>query len=117
MGHLPYNTVYGISNPKSFHAYNLYPLSFNLSLFWPGPLFPLSLLVLGINLIRSKSIEWWVGVLICLSAIVFPLSRIPRIPFIAHFANALLLIPMLYIGWHFLNNEHNLESQQKITGQ
>jgi hypothetical protein len=68
-------------------------------LFLPGLLFPLSLLVLGINLIRTKTIPMWIGVLFCVSAIGFPLSRIPRIDLIAHLDNLLLLISHTLVAW------------------
>ena len=76
-----------------------YSLSANLLLFWPGPLFPLSLLVLGIVLIRRKKIEVWLGILLCLGAIAFPLSRIPRVESIAHAVDILLAIPLVVIGY------------------
>ena len=86
------------------------PLAFNLLLFWSGPLFPLSLLVLGINLLRKKVIPTWAGILICLGAIAFPLSRIPRIELVAHIADILLAIPLLYIGIQFLSNRQPADS-------
>ncbi|SHG58890.1 hypothetical protein SAMN04488109_0960 [Chryseolinea serpens] len=76
-----------------------YPLSANLLLFWPGPLFPLSLLVLGIVLIRRKKVDLWLGILLCLGAIAFPLSRIPRIESVAHAVDILLAIPLVIIGY------------------
>ncbi len=63
-----------------------------VSLYLPGILFPLSLLVLGVILIRTKSIELWIGILFIIAAIGFPLSRIPREPIVAHLDNLLLLI-------------------------
>jgi len=63
-----------------------------ISLYLPGVFFPLCLIVLGINLIRTKSTELWIGILLVIAAIGFPLSRIPREPMIAHFDNVLLII-------------------------
>lgn len=77
---------------------NKYSNAFNLLLFWPGPLFPLSLLVLGIVLWRNKIIPPWIGILLVLGAIAFPISRIPRIAWLAHVADLLLVVPVLFIG-------------------
>ena len=86
------------------------PLAFNLLLFWSGPFFPLSLLILGINLLRKKVVPAWTAVLICLGAIAFPLSRIPRIETVAHVADILLVIPLLYIGLQYLLNRQPLST-------
>lgn len=63
-----------------------------VSLFLPGILFPLSLLVVGIQLIRTKKAAVWMGLLLIIAAIGFPLSRIPRIDMIAHIDNLFLLL-------------------------
>ena len=85
-------------------AWAQFPTTFNLTFFWPGPLFPLSLLILGAMLIRTKSIPLWAGLLICLAAIAFPVSRIPRIDLAAHAADVLMLVPLAYIGWGLLKS-------------
>jgi hypothetical protein len=78
------------------------PLAFNLLLMWSGPLFPMSLLVLGVNLFRKKVVPSWSAVMICIGALAFPLSRIPRIEVVAHIADLLLAIPLSYIGSQYL---------------
>lgn len=85
-------------------AWAQFPTMFNLTFFWPGPLFPLSLLILGAMLIRTKSIPLWAGLLICFAAIAFPVSRIPRIALVAHAADVLMLVPLAYTGWGFLTS-------------
>lgn len=90
--------AFGISHETYLSKAAEYPLAFNLLLFWPGPLFPLSILVLGVNLLRKKLAPAWVGILLCLAGIAFPLSRIPRIELVAHIADFLLLVPLVYIG-------------------
>ena len=85
-------------------AWAQFPTAFNLTFFWPGPLFPLSLLVLGTVLIRTKSTPLWAGVLICLAAIAFPVSRIPRIDVVAHAADVLMFVPLAYTGLGFLKS-------------
>ena len=67
-------------------------------LFLPGLLFPLSLLILGINLIRTQSVTLGIGLLLCIAAVGFPLSRVPRIDWIAHLDNFLLLISHVLVG-------------------
>lgn len=59
-------------------------------LFIPGALFPLSLLIMGINLVRKKVLPDWVGIMICIGAVGFPISRIPRIDLLAHADNLIL---------------------------
>ncbi|MPR37006.1 hypothetical protein [Salmonirosea aquatica] len=93
-----YADAFGISKEALLQKAAEYPLSFNLTMFWLGPLFPLSLIVLSIVLVRAKSIPAWTGLLLGLGAIAFPLSRIPRVEWVAHLADLLLFVPMLYIG-------------------
>lgn len=67
-------------------------------LFLPGALFPLSLAVLGIQLIRTKKIAPWIGIILFVAAIGFPLSRIPRIDVLAHFDNILLIVSHVLVA-------------------
>jgi hypothetical protein len=94
-----YTAAFAISQEQAIAIWSAQPLPFNLTLFWPGPLFPLSLLVLAINLTRTKTVPLWAGLLLALGAIAFPVSRIPRIEWIAHSVDLLLLIPAAYLGW------------------
>src|SRR5689334_20691478 len=94
-----YGEAFQIPHKTYLDTFLHYPLSANLLLFWPGPLFPLSLLVLAIVLIRWKKVDLWLGILLCLGAIAFPLSRIPRMESIAHGVDILLAIPLVIIGY------------------
>ncbi|MFN8095444.1 MAG: hypothetical protein U0599_25055 [Vicinamibacteria bacterium] len=94
--------AFRISHDVRREAWAQFPVAFNLTFFWPGPLFPLSLLVLGAVLARTRSVPAWVGALLCLAAIAFPASRIPRIDVVAHAADVLLLVPLVYVGLGFL---------------
>lgn len=67
-------------------------------LFIPGILFPLSLLALGINLLRTKRVNTLTGLLLCLGAVGFPLSRIPRIEWLAHLDNVIMLAAHVLIA-------------------
>ena len=93
-----YGEAFQIPHKTYLETLAHYSLSANLLLFWSGPLFPLSLLVLGIVLIRLKKVEVWLGALLCLGAIAFPLSRIPRIESIAHAVDILLALPLIVMG-------------------
>lgn len=97
-----FNIVYGITDAQSAQAYEAYPFGFNVLLFLPGPLFPLSLLILSIHLIRHKAVPLLVGLLLALGAAIFPFSRIPRIELIAYAADLVLFLPAAYIGWSYL---------------
>ncbi|QHT66086.1 hypothetical protein GXP67_05090 [Rhodocytophaga rosea] len=101
-----FSEVFNIDHDTYLKAAAEHPLSFNLLLFWSGPLFPLSLLVLGIMLIRKAAVPMWAGILICLGAIAFPVSRILRIELIAHISDALLAIPFIFIGWQYITTKH-----------
>ena len=75
-----------------------YPLPFNLTLWLPGPIFPLSLAVLSFWLVRKRATPVWTGVLLGVSALLFPASRIPRIEWIAHAVDLLMLVPCAYLS-------------------
>lgn len=94
-----FSEAFDISHQVYLQKAGEHSLGFNLLLFWPGPLFPLSLLVLGIQLARKRIIPGWAAAMVCLGALAFPASRIPRIEWIAHTADLLLAIPFCYLGW------------------
>ncbi len=94
-----YESVFGVSKQASLDALAAHPLAANLLLWWPGPLFPLSMFVLGIVLAWTRLAPRWNGVLVCVAAIAFPASRIPRIEWVAHIVDVLLLVPFAYLGW------------------
>lgn len=100
-----FTEIYGISPAVALQSLNAHPFVAN-AIFWiAGPAFPVSLLILGIVLIRTKTVPLWVGILLVFGGAIFPISRIPRIALIAHAADVLLLIPMWYIGVRLLQNE------------
>lgn len=103
-----FTTVFGIPHQTYISTLAHYPISSGILIFWAGPLFPLSLLVLGINLIRKKATETWLGLLICLGAIVFPLGRILRIESAAHITDLLFAVPFVVIGWRFTSQTGNV---------
>jgi len=103
-----FTTIFNISHQQYLQTLSNYPVTSQLLLFVAGPLFPLSILLLGINLVRTKTVHVRIGLLLCIAAIVFPLSRIQRIETAAHIADALLLIPTVYLGLNFLSNKSRL---------
>lgn len=100
-----FTEIYSISPGVALQSLNAHPFVAN-ALFWiAGPAFPVSLLILGVVLIRTKTVPLWVGILLVLGGAIFPVSRIPRIELIAHAADVLLLIPMWYMGVRLLQNK------------
>jgi hypothetical protein len=92
------------SNKIGMEAYTSIPMQMNLVLFWPGPAFPLSMLILGIFLIYRKLANPITGALIILGAIAFPLSRIARITWIAHVADLVLLLGVIMLAIGAMSN-------------
>ena len=95
-------TVFNISHEQYLNSLSHYPVTSQILLFASGPLFPLSILVLGINLMLKRSVPAWISILFCVAAIAFPLSRIPRIAWMAHVADLAMFIPSYAIGWEIL---------------
>ncbi|HNP23673.1 MAG TPA: hypothetical protein PKM63_18530 [Panacibacter sp.] len=91
-------TIFNIEHAAYLSALEKYPFSSQLLLFSTGPLFPLSILLLGIIMLFTKAIKPWVAILLCVAAVAFPVSRISRNISIAHIADLLLMIPAIYVG-------------------
>ncbi|MFC3499742.1 hypothetical protein ACFOOK_01835 [Micromonospora krabiensis] len=86
-----FEDIFDQSTDASLAALGEHPFAANLLLWLPGPLMPLSLLVLGVVLARIRLVPLWTAVLLCAGAVAFPLSRIPRIDVIAYLADGLLV--------------------------
>jgi hypothetical protein len=65
-------------------------------------MFPLTVLGLGAVLAWRRLAPIWVCALLCLAGAVFPMSRIPRVEWIAPVADLLLLVPFAWLGWTLL---------------
>lgn len=89
--------VLNISHVEYLQALGHYPFSSQLLLFASGPLFPLSIILYGIQAMRVRVMPVGIGILFCVAGIVFPASRITRTEWIAHLADLALLIPCFYI--------------------
>ncbi|HEY8601677.1 MAG TPA: hypothetical protein VIL85_24840 [Thermomicrobiales bacterium] len=64
----------------------------------PTIMFPISFLILSVGIIRTGVTPKWVGGLLCVAAIIFPLGRIPDIQALFHLSDLLLFIPLAWIG-------------------
>jgi hypothetical protein len=93
-----YSEVFNISHEAYLEALSKYPISSGILLFWAGPLFPLSILVLSVILWRTGIVATWICICLGLAAIAFPISRIPRISLVAHIADLLFLFPMIALA-------------------
>ena len=100
-----YAEVFGISHEQYLASFSRYPISANLLLFATGPIFPLSLFILAIQWLRTRTVPASMAILFGFGALLFPLSRIIRINWLAHGVDLLLLIPMMYIGFIFLTQK------------
>lgn len=98
-----FEAAFGLSAEQSLDALAEHPVE-SAILLWSvaGPAFPLSMIVLGVALIRARLAPLWVGLLLAFGGAAFPLSRIPREVAVAHLADLLLLVPSAYLGWRLL---------------
>lgn len=99
--------IFNISHQSFLDGFAKYPVSADTLLFQSGPLAPLSLIILGIVLLRTKSIDSLPAMLIILGGIAFPLSRISRTPWAAHIADILLFLPLVNLGIKILAGNKN----------
>ena len=63
-----------------------------------GILFPVSLLLLGVGLFRTGVVPKWVGALLAIGAVLFPVGHIGESQLASHLAELLLLVPMVWLG-------------------
>lgn len=90
-----FDDAYGVDHDASLAALAEHPVATGLLLWYLGPLFPLALFALGVGLARTRLLPLPVGLLLCAGAGLFPASRIPRIGWVAHLVDLLLLVPFL----------------------
>ncbi len=67
-----------------------------------GLWFPISLIIFGIGLMRYKVIPVWLGVLLSVAGICFPVGRVPGDPILTHAADALLIIAMSVLALKYM---------------
>jgi hypothetical protein len=109
-----FNDIFSISHQHYLEQLSEFPAVAGILLFWSGPIFPLSLFVLGIVLIKTKSVPSWAGILISLAGIAFPLSRITRVEWIAHLCDGLMFIPLCFLGFKYILGSMPHQNLQKV---
>ncbi|MBG0560151.1 hypothetical protein [Actinoplanes aureus] len=93
-----HEVIFGISHERAIELLNAYLLPANVLYWLCGPLFPISLMLLGALLLKLRATPVPVALLIVLGGLLFPLSRITREEFLIHAADLVLLLPFLYLG-------------------
>lgn len=91
-----FEAAYSIDEATALAELAKYPTASGLMLWWIGPLFPATLFVLGAAELRTRQLPVPVALLICAAAILFPLSRVPRVEWIAHLVDVLLVVPFVF---------------------
>jgi hypothetical protein len=92
----------GATHAESLAGLERHPIIAN-AIFWiGGPAFPLSLLLLGLSLARTRVAPWWAGAMLASGGALFPIARIPRIEGFAVAVDLLMLIPAAYFGFNLL---------------
>jgi len=108
-------TVLNVTHEEYLEALSRYPFTSQLLIYASGPIFPLSISILGIQMLRKKVVPFGTAVLFCIAGIAFPLSRIPRIEIVGHIADLLLFTPCLYVSIKGLRN--NPSTSKKANAQ
>lgn len=93
-----YEELFGVPHDEAVRLLDQHPAPAFTAFWFAGPLFPLSIFALGLVLTRLRAVSPTIGVLMCVGALAFPLSRIPREAVVAHLADLLLLLPFLHLG-------------------
>jgi hypothetical protein len=112
-----FDEIFGIDIRQLTAATQRHPAAFTLAFFVIGPAFPITLIILGINLYRKKLVKRYLPILLLLGGICFPLSRITRIAGLMHLCDLLVAIPLLIIGLSLLRkNDERKSAQKQISG-
>ncbi|GAA4465096.1 hypothetical protein [Phytohabitans houttuyneae] len=97
-----FESVYGLDEQTSLAALDAHPVTAGILLWGLGPMFPAALFALGAGLVRTRRLPRPVALLLCAGALLFPVSRIPRVEWVAHLVDLVLLVPFLVAageGW------------------
>ncbi len=86
-----FEDAFGLSAAESLAAVGEHPVASWLVLWGPGPLFPMSLMLLGAALLWTRLVPSSLAVALLVAGAAFPLSRIMRVDLAAHAVDALLL--------------------------
>ncbi|MDV2978226.1 UNVERIFIED_CONTAM: hypothetical protein Q9R71_13685 [Actinomycetes bacterium ARC8] len=100
-----FESVFGVTEFRSLATFEIYPLPVAIVLSLAGPLFPLSLLLLG-------AMYWWTGLtprwsasLLVLAAAAFPVARISRSVPVAFIADLVMLATFCALAWFAWNRK------------
>jgi hypothetical protein len=93
-----FRALYDIPHDRMLRGLADHPVVAN-AIFWiGGPAFPLTLVVLGVVLARTRTLAPWLGILLALGGALFPVARIPRLAGIAHAVDLMMLVPLWALG-------------------
>ena len=70
--------------------------------------FPISLLTLSVGLFRTRTAPTWVAALLGIGAIIFPVGHIGTLLLVSRLAEAILLVPLAWLGLRFLRGAATL---------
>lgn len=76
----------------------IYGFGLPLLLQLPGITFPLSMVLLGIVLWRTRAVPAWTGIALALAGVAYPLGRAPDIQVLFYVADGLFIVSLGYIG-------------------
>lgn len=93
--------AFGQPAAESLTAVGEHPVASWLVLWGPGPLFPLSLVLLGAALLWTQLVPRPLAVAVLVAGVAFPLSRIGRIELMAHAVDALLIGASAWLAARF----------------
>lgn len=71
----------------------------------PGILFPIGLLAMGITLMIARPIPRWIGALLAVGGVLFPIGRIGALPWALVSCDVILAAAFAAIGWQILTRE------------
>jgi hypothetical protein len=92
-----FSEIFQLGSKIGVDAQEKFPLQMNLVLYWSGPAFPLSMMILGGFLTYRKKVSALTGALLIIGAITFPVSRILRTEWISHLADFTLLAGVILL--------------------
>lgn len=81
-----------------------------------APLYWLFLTVIGLALWRTKIVPAWVGLLLALGSLMFPVANIgfDHVPAVIHFTDVLLLVAEGWVGWKIITQPSFWEQDAKM---
>jgi len=77
----------------------------SLALQVPGILFPLSIIAIGVMLLRTAAVPRWTALGLIVGAVLFPASRIPAVEALAIASDVVLLLALAPLGLQMLRPE------------